>query len=119
MKIHSPFKNKEVHQKTINTRTKNKTNIFETRNPMKFDSIAKKRKLKKTSGNNHWLRKSRNFYYKLPGQDIWNLLDISYGIGLACSNLGWSLSTFNLVLTTGKPTKKGPMAGVLIKRELI
>jgi len=56
LKENSPFKNKLVHRKTMDTRDKNGTNIFVTNNPMhNKESIRKK--IKKTSGKNHYLCK--------------------------------------------------------------
>ena len=44
MKENSPFKNPEIHAKTIETRTKNGTNCFVTNNPM-LNEESKKKKL--------------------------------------------------------------------------
>lgn len=75
MKKNSPFRIKEIHEKTINARTNNHSNIFETNNPMKKDGPSKALKVLKTSGTNHYSK--NKFKIFLKEQDKWFELDFS------------------------------------------
>ncbi len=114
---HSPFKNKVTHRKTMQTRKERGTNVFVINNPMKYDGEAKRSKVEKTSGENHWLRKTRKFYYRYNHDDQWKLLNtIEIGVEKACIKMGWKLGTFNTILIRNVSPKRGTMAGVEIKR---
>jgi len=43
MKEHSPFNDEETHKKSIETRTKNKTNVWNTNNPMQNPVFVQKK----------------------------------------------------------------------------
>lgn len=65
----SPFSNKEIHAKTMKRREENKSNIFITNNPM-FNNEYKLKKVKKTSGQNHYLYNNTIFQYNKDGEWI-------------------------------------------------
>lgn len=77
MKINSPLKNKEIHDKSIESRTANKTNVFDTNNPMKNKEKALKIASKR-SGENHYMKKNVIYYYKFENCDKWEVLPKGY-----------------------------------------
>ena len=70
MKKNSPFKNKDIHEKTIKTRTERGTNVWVTNNPMKNKEFALK-VASKRSGDNHHSKKNVEYFYKLKKEDEW------------------------------------------------
>lgn len=117
MRMNSPFKNKEIHSKSIQTREINGTNVFVTNNPM-FDDIKKQKKIEKTSGNNHYLRNKRKFFYKKCKNEEWIIIDTVNGLKEGLSKIGLNISTYNLMLQKGEnyTPKRGPMKGMYAKR---
>ena len=117
MKCNSPFKDSNIHKKSIDRRTLNGTNIFITNNPMLREE-TKKKKTEKTSGKNHYLRKKRKFYYKKNKDDNWILIDTINGLESGLIMVGLKLSTYNIMLRNGEdysPTR-GSMKGMYAKR---
>lgn len=114
-KENSPFKSKIIHQKTIDTRKKNGTNIFITNNPMhNEESILKK--VKKTSGKNHYLCKKYRYEYSLNFGKDWISIDIDLTTKQICEQVfNCSISTFNYILS-GKIPKRGPLANTIIRK---
>jgi hypothetical protein len=114
---YSPFKTPEIHKKTIATRTRRGTNIFETKNPM-LDKESKKKKLEKTSGANHWLRKRRKFFYSINNID-WIEIDCSNGLEDALRKLNFSVGVVMRMLREGYVPKRGNHAGIFFRREIL
>jgi len=113
LKKHSPFKNKEIHKKTMNTRKERGTNVFEFNNPMhNNESIAKK--VAKTSGNNHYTRKKLSYFLKTKDDRI--RLDISDGMFKVYEFLGISSSYFYTILKKNIAIPKGNYKGCYIER---
>lgn len=117
MKENSPFKNPEIHKKTIEKRTKNGTNVWVTNNPMKDPDKAKEI-AKSRSGKNHYLTKTRLYYYKNENDYEWQLLDPELTISQICKKYNWSIATFNYILG-GKIPKRGPMKGIMLKKVIL
>lgn len=114
-KENSPFKNKSIHKKTIENRTKNGTNIFVTNNPMYNEEFVKK-KVKKTSGKNHYLCKKYRYEYSLDFGKTWISIDNDLTTKQICKTIfSCSLSTFNQVLL-GRIPKRGPLTNTLIRK---
>ena len=115
LKTHSSFKNKLVHKKTIEKRTKNGTNIFVTNNPMHNKNSIKK-KVAKTSGKNHYLCKKYRYEYSLDFGKTWISIDNELTTQQICQSIfNCSLASFNYVLA-GKIPKRGPLKNTLIKK---
>lgn len=114
-KKNSRFKNKSIHQKSMHTRNKNGTNIFITNNPMhNEESILKK--VKKTSGKNHYLCKKYRYEYSLNFGKNWISIDNNLTTKEICKEiLHCSISTFNYILS-GKIPKRGPLANTMIRK---
>lgn len=114
-KKNSPFKNKKIHQKTMNTRKKNGTNIFETNNPMHNKKSVLK-KVEKTSGKNHYLCKRYRYEYSLDFGNTWIAIDNTLTTKQICEKVLYcSISTFNYILS-GKIPKRGPLSNTMIKK---
>jgi transposase-like protein len=115
LKINSPFKNKLIHKKSIDNRTKNGTNIFVTKNPMHNQTSIKK-KVQKTSGKNHYLCKKYRYEYSLDFGKTWISINNELTTKEICDNIfNCSISTFNKVLL-GKIAKRGPLSNTLIRK---
>jgi transposase-like protein len=115
LKKNSPFKNKLIHQKTMNTRQKNGTNIFVTNNPMHNEESLKK-KIEKTSGKNHYLCKKYRYEYSVNFGESWISIDNDLTTKQICDQvLQCSPSTFNYILS-GKIPKRGPLSNTLIRK---
>lgn len=116
MKENSPFKNPEIHTKTMKTRELNGTNIWLTNNPMK----NKKRALEiasKRSGENHYSRKIR-FSYSIDNGNTWVQINVITTLADACKSLGFSYATYMKILANpGFTPARGPMKGMIGKRE--
>lgn len=74
LELGSPFKNPDIHRKTIERRTQNGTNIFVTNNPMHRESTKQKKLLSTPSkrGMKPWINQrtgERKMSYKSPGQE--------------------------------------------------
>lgn len=119
MRNNSPFKIKEIHEKTIKTRTDNKTNIWITNNPMKDPKRAKEIASSR-SGKNHYLRKTRKYYYKKIDDDKWIEIDCINGLTNGLMELDFSYATFMMMLKDEnyKP-KRGTFAGIEVKRIIL
>ena len=115
MKENTPFKNKEIHKKTINNREKNGNNIWSTNNPM-WDPIKAKKIASKRSGDNHWLRKSRSYYYKNIDDQEWIKINTDNGLQEALNSLGFSYSTFMKMISEDYKPKRGPLSNINVKR---
>jgi hypothetical protein len=115
MKENSPFKNKEIHVKTMATRTERGANIWVTNNPMKNPERAKHIAAKR-SGKKHWLSKDLFFEYSEDCGQSWISIDKTKTIDEICNQFNWSRGTFNKTLKTGKSTNKGPMKNILVRR---
>jgi hypothetical protein len=115
LKKNSPFKNKEIHQKSIKKREENRTNIFITNNPMNNEeSILKK--IKKTSGSNHYLCKKYRYEYSVNFGENWITINNDLTTKQICDQvLHCSISTFNYILS-GKIPKRGPLSNTLIRK---
>lgn len=115
LKENSAFKDKSVHKKCMKTREKNGSNIFVTNNPMHNEEYVRK-KLKKTSGKNHYLCKKYRYEYSLDWGKTWIKIDNDLTTKQICEEvLNCSLSTFNVVLV-GKIPKRGPLKNTLIRK---
>ena len=115
LKINSPFKNKSIHNKCMETREKNKTNIFITNNPM-YSEEFKNKKLEKTSGKNHYLCKKYRYEYSLDFEKTWIKIDNNLTTKQICKEvLKCSISTFNYILS-GKIPKRGPLSNTIIRK---
>lgn len=116
MRENSPLRNPEIHRKSIRTRTLRGSNIFETKNPMlNPESIAKK--VSKTSGNSHYMRKKISYFYSVDSGRTWKKLDIQTNLKKCLKDMGWSYATFFGVLNKQTPASSGPLKGILIRRE--
>ena len=116
--IISPFANTHIHKKTIEKRTKNRTNIFETNNPMhNIESI--KKKVAKTSGKNHYFRKKVKYYWKYVNSNNWDEIIIESNLQNYIIKMKWNYSSFWKILYSQKPLTRGAMKNILIKREYI
>lgn len=115
LKKNSPFKNKLIHKKSMNTREKNGTNIFITNNPM-YNKESVKKKLEKTSGKNHYLCKKYRYEYSLNFGKTWISIDNNLTVNQICEKVLYcSTGTFNYILS-GKIPKRGPLANTLIRK---
>ncbi len=115
LKKNSPFKNKLIHQKSMDTREKNGTNIFITNNPM-YNEESVKKKLEKTSGKNHYLCKKYRYEYSLNFGKTWISIDNDLTVNQICEKVLYcSTGTFNYILS-GKIPKRGPLANTLIRK---
>lgn len=76
MKIHSPFKDPDIHKKTMETRERRKSNVFVTNNPM-LNEETKNKKMKSMpdmKGRKCWfntITKQRRQCADHPGGDDW------------------------------------------------
>lgn len=70
----SAFNNAEIHKKTVESRTKNGTNIFILNNPMKTDGPAKLKKIEKTSGKNHYMYNRYIYYVSFDSGQNWECI---------------------------------------------
>lgn len=111
---HSPFKEKETHEKCMKTRTKNKTNPFVTNNPM-MRPECKKKKLEKTSGANHYIRNRISYFYRFSNEEVWSPIDSSLSVKQICERYNWQYHTFFNILK-GQIPKNGNMSRLQIKR---
>jgi len=112
----SPFCNKKTHNKTMLTREKNKSNIFITNNPM-FNDLSIFKKVEKTSGKNHYMKKRGVIYeFKKIQENNWQKLNIEESLEKTLNEMKWSYATFFKVLNTKKPTKKGEMKDIIVRR---
>lgn len=116
--IISPFTNAIVHKKTIDKRTKNGTNIFETNNPM-YNIESIKKKVAKTSGKNHYFRKRVKYYWKNTNSSNWEEIIIETNLQNYLTKMNWNHSSFWKILYSQKPLIRGAMKNILIKREYI
>lgn len=115
LKINSPFKKKNIHEKCMNTRIKNKSNIFITNNPM-YNKEKIEKKIKKTSGKHHYLCKRYRYEYSLDLGKTWIHINNDLTTKQICIELfKCSISSFNYVLS-GKITKRGPLANIIIRK---
>jgi len=111
----SPFKNKKIHKKCMNTRRKNKSNIFLTSNPM-HNEVYKKKKIEKTIGKNHYLCKRWRYDYSIDFGKTWIQIDKNLTVREICDNILFcSVSSFNYVLK-GKIPKTGPLKNTIIRK---
>lgn len=114
-KKHSPFKTKKIHNKCIEKRTKNGTNIFVTNNPM-FNEECVKKKLEKSSGKCHYLCKKWKYEYSLDFGKTWINIDNDLTTKQICKEvLKCPLSTFNSVIR-GRNPRSGPLKDVLVRK---
>ena len=117
MRKNSPFKIKEIHEKTIKSRTNRGTNIWTTNNPMKNKNraleIASKR-----SGKNHYAVKNVQYEYRVNG-DEWLKIDPDLTIAHICKQYNWYISTFNYIIRKNKIPKRGNMAGIEIRKVIV
>lgn len=115
MKLYSPFKNPHIHKKCMDTRTRNKSNVFITNNPM-LNEEYKKKKIEKTRGANNYLTKKFKYRFSNDGGKTW--VEIPHGttVKQICDLYGWSISTFNNLLLYNKIPSSGPLLGVIIER---
>jgi len=113
LKSNSPFKDKNIHKKTMNSRVKNKSNIFETNNPM-FNEKSKRKKIEKTSGKNHYLTKKYSYEYSNDNVN-WVKIDNDLTVKEICKKYKWSVSTFNYILS-GRIPKRGNMNNLYIRK---
>lgn len=67
MKENSPFKIKEIHKKTIETRTKNGTNVWVTNNPM-HNEICAEKSISKRRGELHYSAHKSGYRNALTGE---------------------------------------------------
>jgi hypothetical protein len=116
MKVNSPFKIKEIHQKTIDTRSKNGTNIWITNNPMK-NSIRAKEIAKSRSGKDHYLNKNRKFYYRKKGDINW--IEIDGILDQELIKLNFPRATFMKMIHSDYIPKSGALCNYEVKRILI
>lgn len=115
LKTNSPFKSKIIHNKCMETRKRNGTNIFLKNNPMHNEELVKK-KLKKTSGKNHYLCKKYRYEYSLDFGKTWISINNDLTTKEICSEIfNCSISTFNYILS-GKIPKRGPLANTIIRK---
>lgn len=115
----SPFKNMDTIRKTQQTRRMNGINPFITKNPM-LDQHSKNKKIEKTSGNNHYLRKNRKYFYKHKNDIEWIEIDNSNGLKVALDKLGFNYVSFFNILNGKKIKRKdSPLFNILIKRVII
>lgn len=115
MKENSPFKIKAVHLKTIENRTKNNTNIWVTNNPMK-DPVKAKEIAKSRSGVNHYMSKSRAFYYRKLGDVEW--IKIEGLLDDELVKLGFPRATFMKMIHGDYRPQRGTMSEYEVKRIL-
>lgn len=73
MKDNSPLKNKEIHDKTMQTRKARGTNIWSTNNPMKDKDFALKVAAKR-SGKNHYTKKNVSYFYRYSDEEEWKVI---------------------------------------------
>jgi transposase-like protein len=115
LKTNSAFKNKLIHKKTIDKRTKNGTNVFVTNNPMHNEECVKK-KVEKTSGKNHYLCKKYRYEYSLDYGKTWISIDNELTTKQICETVLYcSSATFNYVLS-GKVPQRGPLSNTMIRK---
>lgn len=114
MKKNSPFKNKIIHDKTMNTRKNNGSNIFITNNPM-HNKISIDKKVKKTSGKNHYMRKIMKFYYKYINSDEWIEMIIETNMLDYLNSRNWPKGIYYYI-NKNKPLKINDNEFIYIKR---
>lgn len=116
MKDNSPFRIKEIHDKTLKTRKERNTNVWITNNPMKNKEkalqIAGKRK-----GNKHYLVKNVQYEYRYTG-DKWNIIESGLTIPEICERYDWNISTFIYITLKKKIPKRGKMSGLEIRKKV-
>ena len=116
MRNNSPFKIKEIHDKTLKTRKDRNNNVWLTNNPMKnkekAQEIASKRK-----GNNHYLVKNVQYEYRYAG-DKWNTIESNLTIPEICERYNWNISTFMYITLKNKIPKRGKMSGLEIRKKV-
>ena len=112
--IKSPWSDKEIHQKSMETRELNRSNVFITNNPMHNDE-SKKKKLEKTSGDNHYLRKTRKYFMKLKEEDKWQEIFVENNIMQTLKELNFCSGTFFHMLND---EKYSPSRGELSKYDI-
>jgi len=114
MKNNSPFKIKKIHEKTMKKRKYNGSNPFVNNNPM-YNEEAKRKKIEKTSGKNHYLTKKNNYEYSKDNGITWIDIDGDLTVFEICQKMDWNVSTFNYILN-GKIPKRGNMKGLIIRK---
>ena len=85
MKEHSPFKNPEIHAKTMKTREERGTNVFVTNNPMHNEEIVRKKleSMPDMKGRKCWfntITQERKQQIDMPEGDGWILRGHKYGL---------------------------------------
>lgn len=116
MRNNSPFKIKEIHEKTIKSRSDRGTNVWVTNNPMKNKDKALKIASKR-SGKNHYAVKNTQYEYRLNNGN-WKSIDIGLTIKQICEQYDWDKSTFNYIIRKNKTPKRGRMMGIEIRKKL-
>lgn len=114
---HSSFKNKETHRKSMHTRAVSNSNPFRANNPM-HSLDSKMKKVAKTSGENHYLRKTRRYSISYDRGETWSPIDTSHGLPAAQQALGIKHGLFFKLLNGDIPSR-GPNINIRIKREII
>lgn len=110
----SPWKNPKSHRKSIKTRTLRGTNIWITNNPMHNPKSVKK-KTAKCSGKLHYTFGEWVYSYSIDAGKTWTEVDRALTTNEMLKKHAWSRATLNYILS-GKIPKRGPMAGLMIKR---
>jgi hypothetical protein len=114
MRENSPFKDKSVHEKTIVSRTKNGTNVYITNNPM-HDPIKKQKKVEQTTGLNHYIHRTRKYFYRVRGTSIWYEINFEGGLESALKLLNFPVTTF-MAMLNGYIPNRGKMSNYEVKR---
>lgn len=116
MKKNSPFKIKEIHEKTIKSRSKNKTNIFETNNPMK-DPIKAKKIASSRKGSNHYLSKHRKYFYRNVGDVVWVEIDNTQCLlEESLKKLGFNGTFYKMLKDPNYVPSRGNLKGIEVMR---
>jgi hypothetical protein len=115
IKENTPLKNKETHKKTIANREAAGNNIWSRNNPM-HDKDKAKLIVAKRSGNLHYLRKTRKYFYRHINTIEWIEIDNKSNLDDALKVLGFPRATFMKMISEGYKPKRGPMANIEVKR---
>lgn len=118
MKKNSPFKIKEIHEKTMISRKKNKTNVFETNNPMK-DPVKAKEIASSRSGSNHYLSKNRKYYYRVIGDEWIEIDNINCKLDESLKLLGLNGTFYKMLKDPTYSPSRGKMKNIEVKRIIL
>jgi len=119
LKKNSPFKNSEIHKKTMLTRQKNGTNIFVTNNPMLCDGESKRKKVEQTSGKNHYMYGKYKYEYSKDAGNTWLKIPEGLTMRQICKDILDDCSYGSLVyMLEGNMPKRGKYKNFMVRRFL-